>query len=246
MALPSLNLELARGHLARTPVGRLILDRVDLSLSDPAPPEPGALATALVRLSAIAGGEPAVVELDIDPLVTLDGSVVAAAGSFVAVPVDPAADSIERLAIRSYPAELKEFVVLGDGENVCLRRIRPGDVQALSHLFRLLDPQDRRLRLFAPTRELAARLTQIDCERELALVVEPPDRPGELYPGARVAMGPDGCGAEFAIAVRSDQKRRGLDAISLGRVIEHTRRLGLRPEPDDPAIVRAELSLRAR
>jgi hypothetical protein len=74
-------------------------------------------------------------------------------------------------------------------------------------------PEDRRFRLFSPARELAPelaeRLTQIDYDREMALVADDPDRPGLLLGGARVIMDPDGRRAEFSVTVRSDAKGAG-------------------------------------
>jgi hypothetical protein len=84
----------------------------------------------------------------------------------------------ERLAIRPYPKELEEEVALADGRRLRLRPIRPEDEPALVAAFRQLSPEAVRLRFFAPlkvlTHEAAARLTYIDYDREMALVLAGP------------------------------------------------------------------------
>ena len=63
--------------------------------------------------------------------------------------------------------------------------------------FHKLSPETVRLRFFAPIKELthetAAGLTQIDYDREMALVLADHDRPGaaELYAVARFSTDPD-------------------------------------------------------
>jgi acetyltransferase len=71
-------------------------------------------------------------------------------------------------------------------------------------------PEDRRLRFFAVFRTLApefcARLTQIDYEREMALVAVDPTAPAEdSFCGVvRLAADPDRERAEYALLVRGD------------------------------------------
>lgn len=269
MALPPLSEPLAAAALAQTELGRRLL-----SGGTPGLPPRAVVTAAMVQLAEVAVAEADIVELDLDPVLVADDGLVVADARMVVVPLDPSLDPMSRLAIRPYPIELEEVVRLRDGAGVRLRPVRPEDADGMVRLFAALDPEDRRLRLFATTRELppelAARLTQIDYDRELALVAETPQAPGELLAGARVIMDPDGATAEFAITVRSDQKRRGLGRLCLGRVIEHARRRGvaevwgeilaenrgmlqlagnlgfkLRREPDEPEIMRASLVLRS-
>ena len=90
-----------------------------------------------------------------------------------------------------------------------------------------------RLRFFAPLKELthqaAARLTQIDYDREMALVLAEhgPAGAAELYAVARIAADPDNERAEFAVTVRDDMTGRGLGSLLMRRLIDHARRRGL-------------------
>ena len=103
------------------------------------------------------------------------------------IKVAPAAGSgPERLAIRPYPRELEEKVKLRDGQEMIIRPIRPEDAPALRSAFKKLTPRDVRFRFFAPMSDLsqamAARLTQIDYDREMALIALNP-HPGEETDG---------------------------------------------------------------
>jgi acetyltransferase len=224
-ALPPLDRVLAEALLEDTPVGRLLLRG-----GDPRLPDPAAAVAALVRLSRLVVEQPEVARVDLEIRLSVERgleTLSAAVGIAPAPPGDPAA----RLAVRPYPAELEEEVELKDGRRVRLRPIRPDDAAALRRGSRLMAPQDLRFRLFSPVRELPAelaeRLTQIDYDREMALVADDPDRPGLLLGGARVSMDPDGRRAEFAVTVRTDAKGRGLGRIALGRVVEYARRRGV-------------------
>jgi acetyltransferase len=77
---------------------------------------------------------------------------------------------------------------------------------------------------------LAARMTQIDYDRDMALVLAEPGAPGRapVYAVASIAADPDGEKAEYAIMVRSDMAGRGLGSLLTGRMIEYCRRRGIR------------------
>ena len=73
---------------------------------------------------------------------------------------------------------------------------------------------------------LAARLSQIDYDREIAMIAFSGD--GRMALGvARFAADPDNRRAEFAIAVRSDWKGRGLGYLLLARILEIGGRRGI-------------------
>jgi acetyltransferase len=97
-----------------------------------------------------------------------------------------------------------------------------------------MSPQDIRMRFFAPKRmlshALAARMTQIDYDRDMALVLAEPGIPGKanVYGVASIAADPDGEKAEYAIMVRSDMASLGLGSLLTGRMIEYCRRRGFR------------------
>jgi acetyltransferase len=74
---------------------------------------------------------------------------------------------------------------------------------------------------------LAARLTQIDYDREMAIVATDTSGPeDELLGVVRIACDPDNERAEYAVLVRSDLKGRGLGYALMNRIIDYARRRG--------------------
>jgi acetyltransferase len=115
-----------------------------------------------------------------------------------------------------------------------LRPIRPEDAPAFRRLVEQgTEPEDRRLRFFTALRtlapELCARLTQIDYEREMALVaLEPGAKPEAPLCGVvRLAADPDRERAEFAVLVRSDLKGQGLGTALMRTLIAYARAQGI-------------------
>jgi acetyltransferase len=140
----------------------------------------------------------------------------------------------ERLAIRPYPKELEERFTLPDGRVFLLRPILPEDEPALQALVRRTPAEDLRMRFFHPIRELShvmgARLTQIDYNREMALVVTAPDVPGkaEIYGVVRASADPDNEQAEYAILVDHKMTGLGLGPMLMRRIISYARHRGTR------------------
>jgi acetyltransferase len=226
LGLPPLNLGLARALMAGTRVHRLLLgyrDRPPAALDD--------IALALVRLAQLVVDHAEIAELDINPLLAMPDGVIALDARVRLVPAD--GPPTARLAIRPYPRELETQAALPDGETVLLRPVRPEDEPLFHAAFARLSPEAVRLRFFAPLRQLshefAARLTQIDYDREMALVALPaaPGAAPELYGVARFAADPDGDRAEYAVTVRSDRTGRGLATALMNHLIGYARSRGL-------------------
>jgi len=109
-----------------------------------------------------------------------------------------------------------------------LRPIRPEDEPALQAFVLRQSPEDRRLRFFSQVKELnhqlAARLTQIDYDREMALIAL---SEGAVLGIARFFADPDRLKAEYAIAVRTDWHGRGVGYLLMRRLIEVARKWGI-------------------
>jgi len=184
-----------------------------------------------VRLSQLVVDLPTVRRVAIDPLVVNRDRLIVLDSHVDLAPVPPGADPGSRLAVRPYPRELEQTAVLRDGRRIRLRPIRPDDTPALKQVFAALTPEDRRMRLFSSMREisdeLAARLTQIDYDREMVLVALDPDDPGVLWGGARIAADADGRRAEYSVTIRSDKQGLGLGRICFERVLDYARARGI-------------------
>ena len=82
--------------------------------------------------------------------------------------------------------------------------------------------------------KLAARLTQIDYDREMALVLcgppiqkESRQKEPELYGVVRFAADPDNERAEFAILLRRDMTGMGLGPMLMRRIIDYAKNRGI-------------------
>jgi acetyltransferase len=141
-----------------------------------------------------------------------------------------AANKAMRLAIRPYPGDLAATAALRDGTSLFLRPVRPDDAPMVDTLFDHLTPDDVHTRFFSTLRTLPralrARLTQIDYDREMALVAIATD--GRLVGMIHLLADPDFETAEFAVMVRSDWQGRGVGHALMQAILAHARRRGLR------------------
>ncbi|MGF1615283.1 MAG: GNAT family N-acetyltransferase [Gammaproteobacteria bacterium] len=220
LGLPPLNMHLALELMSRTRIYRLLkgyrgTPGVDLN----------AIAMSLIKIAQVVIDHAEVVELDINPLLA-DEFGVLALDARIRVAA-PEVLSSERLAIRPYPTELEENVPLGDGRTLLLRPIRPEDEPSLQATFSKLSPEEIRLRFFVPMKTLshvtAARFTQIDYDREMALILTEPGIAGrtEIYGVVRIFSDPDNEKAEYAIIVRRDMTGMGLGVLLMRRIIDY-------------------------
>jgi acetyltransferase len=229
VALPPLNLHLAREVMSRTRICGLIRRE-----SDTAPAVLKEVALTLVKVSQMVCDIAEIAELEINPL-RVEGSSIRVQGARMRVARSPMAAS-ERLAIRPYPKELEDWVTLRDGQVLQLRPIRPEDEPGFLAIVESLTPEARRMRFLHPVEEMshqeAARLTQIDYDREMALVAASGNRaPGgaqELHGSVRIICDPDSEHAEYAILVHSKAAGKGLGKILMRRIIDYARSRGIR------------------
>lgn len=222
VALPPLNLNLAGELVARTRIAKLLR-----GYRDRPPVDDTALRRAICRVAQIAVDLPEIAELDVNPLLA-DGAGVIALDARIRI----AGGAPVPLAIRPYPKELEETFKMRDGRDVLIRPIRPEDDAAHRAFFARLSTEDIRLRFFGVPRDLSksefARFTQIDYDREMALIATAKDGAGqtETLGVVRAIADPDNIAAEFAVIVRSDLKGRGLGRKLLERIIAYQRKRG--------------------
>ena len=123
-----------------------------------------------------------------------------------------------------YPAWLETSERLRDGSDIHLRPLKPEDEPLLEDLAAHMTPEDLRLRFFASMRglshALAWRLSHIDYDRAMALIAL---KDGVALGVARFHAEADRSNAEYAIAVRSDWKGRGLGYLLMTRLIDVAR-----------------------
>lgn len=220
VALPPLNMKLAKDVIARTRISKLLggyRDRPAVDMDQ--------LCQVLVQLSELVIDIPEIVEIDINPLLVdengvlaLDGRIRVSAGR---------ADTRDRMAIRPYPSELEETMVLKSGRELMVRPIRPEDEPEHREFISKLAPKDIRFRFFGQIKELPhtqlARFTQIDFDREMAFIASgvSPEGTPETLGVVRTMTDPNNECCEFAIIIRSDLTGHGLGKFLLHKMINY-------------------------
>jgi len=227
VALPPLNMRLARELIDRTRIVRLLT-----GYRDRPPIDMDALCLTLMQVSQLVIDIPELVELDINPLFADDKGVLALDAR---IGLDAKAAQIpQRLAIRPYPGELEEIFSMPSGRKILLRPIRPEDEPQHYKFIASLSPEDIRFRFFGLVKTLPhsqmARFTQIDYDREMAFIASGVDEGGgnETLGVVRTITDPNNEATEFAIVVRSDLKGQGLGSKLLGKMIAYCKGRGTR------------------
>ncbi|MBK8909586.1 MAG: GNAT family N-acetyltransferase [Rhodospirillales bacterium] len=228
VALPPLNMNLAQELISRTSIAATLAGSAEVP-----PADMEALCLTLVKISQLIVDLPQIVELEINPLLVDDQGVVAMEQRLRVASVSAEAD--RRMAIRPYPKELEEDLVLPSGQRVLLRPIRPEDEPAHYEFLSRVSPEDIRLRFFGSISRLPhtemARLTQIDYDREMAFIATAPAGTGvgmDTLGVVRTVTDPNNETAEYAILVRSDVKGQGLGWKLLDKMVHYCRSRGTR------------------
>ena len=224
LALPPLDPVLAEDALSRTRVDRLLR-----GYRDRAPADRAAVGEVMIRLSQLIADVGEIAELDINPLLADADGVIALDARIVVQRLKKGPERAARFAIRPYPVEL-ETEVEHRGEKLRLRPIRPDDEPMLRAFTRRMTPEDVRMRFFGPLREmsheLAARLTQIDYDREMAFLLLEGGK--DLVGVGRLVADPDFQQAEFALTVASDRQGRGYGELLLRHVLIYGKTRGIK------------------
>ena len=213
---------------------RLAIDLIAGAHVAGASPEVQPLVALLLELSALLCALPWVVEMELDPVVV---SPVAAVVARASIGVDPSrvrlADGYRHMAIHPYPVELETSVRLPSGAVLKLRPIRPEDADLERAFVASMSEQSRYRRFMqhlpALTPQMLARFTQVDYDRELALIALDGAAPAEaIVAVARYVANPDRESAEFAIAVADAWHGRGLGRAMMRALIACAKRRGFR------------------
>jgi len=237
LELLPLNSFLLRRLLERNPLWRLAL------ASEVSAPALEQLEQQLLRLADIAVAHPELGSLTLDPILLTDRQSLIRGSQFVLAGPEqnllPSDAIAPHLAIAPYPVRWRRRQRFPDGTAWTLRAIRPEDAEALQRFVRGLSAETRYMRFVSSLRELPAamlaRYTQIDYDREVALVAtvemaNPAHRNhlAEVLVGlAHFLRNPDGTGAEFALVVADDWQRLGLGPALMLALLDAAREQGL-------------------
>lgn len=228
LALPPLDMALARDLIGRTRVSRILRAYRDVpaaKLDD--------VALVLVKLAQLAADVPEIKGLDINPLLADETGVLAldARIAVASVAAEFKRPGYSRFAVRPYPSQWERHVVLGADWRIFVRPMRPEDEAIVHKFFEGISQQDLRLRFFAPIKEFShvfiARLTQLDYGRAMAFMAID-EATGGMIGGVRLHADANYETGEYAILLRSDLKGRGLGWKLMEMMIEYARSEGLK------------------
>ena len=223
IALPPLNMVLARELLRRTYMYRLLKEH---SLR----PEEDirAVSETLVMLSQIAIDIPEIRGLEISPL-QFDGDGAVAVN--VAIDLDKRPG---RPIIQPYPRELEESIVLPkSGRRVIIRPVLAEDEPAHREFHEHQSPESIRYRFFQYRKQFShedvAQMVQIDYDREMVFIANArrEDDEGEETLGTvRTWTDADNLRCEFAVMVDDRMKGEGLGIRLMQKMISYCRARG--------------------
>ncbi|MFH1984256.1 MAG: GNAT family N-acetyltransferase [Pseudomonadota bacterium] len=209
IGLPPLNRVLARRLIEKTRAARLLAGYRNIPPADMAKIE-----GVLIRLAHLVTDFPEILELDINPLMVTPGGVMAVDARVRIAP--SAIASPLHLVISPYPRNLERHTVTGGGLEIFVRPIRPEDAPLLEAHFSSLSPHSIYMRFFSPMKRLSpkmlARFTQIDYDREIALVAIAENDENTLMGVGRVITERDRRRAEFSVVVGDPWQGQGIGA----------------------------------
>jgi acetyltransferase len=216
IGLPPLNRALARRLLEGTRIHRLLRGAGPVTFDCRE-----ALEDFLIGLGRLAAELPRIVELEVSPLLVASGRLMAASAAAVLGPAEAPAPL--HLIISPYPDHYETTAVTRSGIPIFIRPIKPEDAPLLQALWATLSPRSIYLRFLKTTQELTpellVRFTQIDYDREVALVALESTPDGNRMLGvSRLLWRPGDDVAEFAVVVGDPWQGMGVGARLLTRL----------------------------
>ncbi len=225
LALPPLNTTLARRLMEQTRIFAAlqgVRGRKGIDLD--------ALTQLLVRFSRLVAENPAIREIDINPLLASPERLLALDARVIVHPADAADAQLPRTVIRPYPSQYVVPWTMRDGSSVTIRPIRPEDEPLMVWFHQTLSERSVFLRYFQQLQlaqrvahERLTRICFIDYDREMALVAErrnPQTGQPEILAVGRLSKLHGANEAEVAFLVSDTFQHHGLGTELLRRLIQ--------------------------
>ena len=212
VSLPPLNPVLARRMMEET--------RIYRSLAKPpkgvTPPDLDALGGMITMLSNLVVDFPEIAEIDVNPVVIADGQPVAVdARIIIDQSVLDGTPEAPHLVITPYPTRFISPWRLADGTDIILRPIKSEDEPMIAQMLATMSDEALHERFYEGVprfdHDRLVRFTNIDYERELAIVAELTTKRGKRIIGVGRLIGdPERDEAEFTVIVHDEFHNRGL------------------------------------
>lgn len=229
VALPPLNRFLAQDLIRSTHAAQLLGEFRNMPAVNME-----ALEEVLLNISEMVCELPWLQELDLNPLIVDEHGAIAVDARIVIDFAATSGDRYSHMAIHPYPVHLIQNWEQPDGRTITIRPIRPEDAEMEQEFVKNLSDESKYYRFMDTLRELTqsmlVRFTQIDYDREMALIATLPDADGkEVQIGvARYVTNPDGETVEFALAVADEWQKHGVGRRLMSALIETARQKGYR------------------
>jgi acetyltransferase len=183
----------------------------------------------IIRLSQLLIDFPEIAELDMNPVLIKNGKPVAVDARILVSPL--AVPSSLHLVIGPYPAENESHMVSVDGRRIFVRPVKPEDAPLFTAFFKTLSPTTIYYRFFGALKELnpemLARFTQIDYDREIALVaIDEESETDSMLGVARIIGDPDAKTGEFAVLVGDAWQGKGIGGNLLEKCLSIAEKQG--------------------
>ena len=211
--LPPLNRQLARRLIDNSGLAaRMALEEAEAEQ----------LEEILVRVSQLVVDFPVIRELELNPLTLARSGFVVQASQLVLE--DRGIVSPHHLATAPYPNQYEFRETLKDGTPVFIRPIRPEDGESHYAFLRGLSSQTMYNRFFGYRSEISAeqmaRFTQIDYDREVAIVARVEGTDGEITIGVnRLTYDPHDGHHEFAVVVDDAWQGSGVGRLLMEKIV---------------------------
>ena len=222
IGLPPLNMALARRIMERTKAFQLLrgyrnMPAVDLE----------SIQFLLVKFSYLLMDNPEISEIDINPFAVderggfaLDAHIVLEEETLY-----EKTGPYKHLVISPYPDQFQKTIALRDGQQVLLRPIRPEDEPMEAAFFTALSKQSIYYRFmgYIPqvSHDFLIRFTQIDYDREMAIIAEiETDQGKEMIGVVRIVSDAWKESAEFAIVVSDAWQGKSLGSQMMDFMLE--------------------------
>lgn len=230
VALPPLNTFLVKDMIQRTRIAKLLA-----AFRNMPPIEMNALESILLRVSEMVCELPWIKEMDINPLIVDENGVCAVDARMVVDYLPPAisADRYAHMAIHPYPTHLITRWQLPDGTDLTIRPIRPEDAEIEQIFVRGLFAESKYFRFMDTLQELSqnmlVRFTQIDYDREMALIAVLEQEGQEKELGVcRYVTSADGRSCEFALVVADEWQKKGIGNKLMNCLFDAARAKGIK------------------
>ncbi|MCI5082536.1 MAG: GNAT family N-acetyltransferase [Saprospiraceae bacterium] len=231
LGLPPMNMALAQRMIEGTQIYPLLRGYRNRSGVDQE-----SLAFTLCKFAYLIMDFPEIQEVDINPFAMdqfgefiLDAHIVLDPKTAANPP-----KSYGHLAISPYPGRYQKKIEARNGQEVLLRPIRPEDEPLELAMVERLSKESLYFRFFGyvpkMTHELMIRFTQIDYDREMAIVAltENAAQQTEMIGVVRIIADPWGEAAEYAILVADEWQGQGIGGQMTDYIIEIGREMGLK------------------